>query len=602
MYSQPIKRPAGGFVILTIVGLIALIVASVMGAMLMASISSTQGRVAETERNLDRAKSVVLDFVRQNQVLPSIVQFQSLTVGLTDAWGRSFLYFPNINLMSGDVGAVSSTNISVNQCGDDVTCAPPSVISNIPFLLLSGGGNINSTADVAGQTTSLTTSTVISAATVFKQYKSGLDVGPYATPTTSMRPYDDQLTFSALPEIKAVAQSLAKSQGDVLLSGGALQILNTDPLPPGSCGISYSKTLTAYGMETGAFTWSFGTPLTTLPPGLGATPSGKSVVISGLPTTEGAYTVQATITDPNSRSVTKNLGLTIISVWNDTGNTSSTSCSASGGLAYKEQRNSCTNATQNVLTSNTCCNWTDTGAAVTASCGDGFSGSITQQLQTNSCTAATQTITTANTCTAYIAVMYDGRFQRLQLEAAGAALSNVDTGKTSLTIGTGTSQITISAAANITLHSSTSTASALGVLGNLGNAIDSSETINIVLNGGYAKGFGLEFRGLGIKAGGGADPNEDAIVTLKNTTTGITVGTYTLTPSVSCSNVTGSEGLTGTTGYRFSKPDVVAYFNRIEIQAGNSPATTNFYVRGLRLCAAGETPCYSSGTTGATCP
>ena len=497
--------------------------------------------------------------------------------------------------MSGDVGAVSSTNISVNQCGDDVTCAAPSVISNIPFLLLSGGGNINSTADVAGQTTSLTTSTVISTATVFKQYKSGLDVGPYATPTTSTRPYDDQLAFSALPEMKAVAQSLAKSQGDVLLSGGALQILNTDPLPPGSCGISYSKTLTAYGMETGAFTWSFGT---TLPPGLGAAPSGKSVVIGGIPTTEGVYTVQATITDPNSRSVTKNLGLTIVSVWNDTGNTSSTSCSASGGMAYKEQKNSCTNATQNVLTSNTCCNWTDTGAPVTVSCGDGFSGSITQQLQTNSCTTATQTITTANTCTAYIAAPYDGRFLRSALAAAGAALSNVDTGKTSLTIGTGTSQITISAAANITLHSSTSTASALGVLGNLGNAIDTSETLNIVLNGGYAKGFGLEFRGLGVKAG---NLSESAVVTLKNTTTGVTVGTYTLTPSTLCSNATGSEG-TGTTGYRFSKPDVVSYFNRIEIQAGTPPVTTDFYVRGLRLCVAGETPCYSSGTVGATCP
>jgi hypothetical protein len=593
---------------LTVVGVIAVIFVTVMGMMILASISSTHGRVAETERNLDSARSIVLDFVRQNQVLPSIAQFQSLTVGLTDAWGRSFLYFPSSNLMSGSVGAVTSTNISIRQCGDDVTCASPTVISNVPFLLIGGGEVIASTTDIAWQTTSLTTSTVISAATVFRQYKTGLAVGSYGDPNpadfNSKRPYDDQLAFSALPEIKAVAQSLTRSQGDVLLSGGALQILNTDPLPPGSCGIAYSKTLTAYGMDKVGFTWSFGS---TLPPGLTAAPSDKSVAIGGLPTTEGVYTVQATITDPNSRSVTKNFGLTIISVWNDTGNTSSTSCSASGGLAYKEQRNSCTNATQNVLTSDTCCNWTNTGAPVTASCGDGFTGSITQQLQTNSCTAATQTITTANTCAAYIVAVRDGRFQKTDLISAGAN-NNFDTGKTSLTIGTGAAQLKISAMTsafvptNISTHDNTRLTWALGAIGNGDDAINQQEILSFDLTGGYAKGFGLEFRGLGIKAG---NQPESAVVTLKNTTTGVTVGTYTLTPSVLCANGTGSEvssSFTPTAAYLFSRPDVVAYFNRIEIQAGALPVTTDFYVRGLRLCAAGETPCYSSGSTGANCP
>lgn len=584
-----------GFFVLIFVGLIALIVASVTGTMIMASVQSSQGRVAETERNLGKARSIVLDFVRQNQVLPSIVQFQSLTVGLTDAWGRSFLYFPSSNLMSGDVGAVTVTNISVSQCGNDVNCATPIAISNIPFLLLSGGENINSTADVAGQTTSLTVSTVISAATVFKQFSSGLDVGPYSTPTILTRFYDDQLAFSALPEIKAVAQSLSKSQGDVLLSGGALQILNTDPLPQGSCGTSYSKTLTAYGMDTGSFTWSFGT---TLPPGLGATPSGKTVAISGMPTTEGAYTVQATITDPNNRSVTKNLGLTVIAAWIDTGNTSSTSCSASGGLAYKEQRNTCTNALQTVLTTDTCCNWNNTGAPSTVNCADGFSGTMTQQLQTNSCTAATQTITTANNCTAYPIATYDGRFSKTELVAAGASSFSTNTGRTTLTIGTGTGRIQISAmtsalvASNITLHSSTSSTPALGVRANGSDFINQQEILRFDLPNGFGKGFGIEFRQLGIKSSGVGDQTEEAIVTLQNTATGTTVGTYTLT---AC----GTEAATN--AYKFSRPDVVAYFNRIEIQAGNSPNTTDFFVRGLRVCAAGVSPCHTAATATA-CP
>lgn len=587
------KRRCGGFLVLVFVGLIALIFASVTGTMIMASISSSQGRVAETERNLDKAKSIVLDFVRQNQVLPSIVQFQSLTVGLTDAWGRSFLYFPSSNLMSGTVGTVTLTNISVSQCGNDVNCATPIAISNIPFLLLSGGENINSTADVAGQTTSLAVSTVISAATVFRQFSSGLDVGPYSTPTISTRFYDDQLAFSALPEIKAIAQSLSKSQGDVLLSGGALQILNTDPLPQGSCGTSYSKTLTAYGMDTGTFTWSFGV---TLPPGLGATPSGKTVAISGMPTTEGVYTVQATITDPNSRSVTKNLGLTVIPAWIDTGNTSSTSCSASGGLAYKEQRNTCTNALQTVLTTDTCCNWNNTGAPQTVSCADGYSGTMTQQLQTNSCTAATQTVTTANNCIAYPVATYDGRFSKSELVTAGANSSSTNTGRSSLTIGTGTGQITISAmtsalvASNITFHRDTSSTPALGVRANGSDFINQQEILRFDLPNGFGKGFGIEFRQLGIKSGGG-DQTEEAIVTLKNTTTGTTVGTYTLT---ACGSETND-------AYKFSRPDVVAYFNRIEIQAGNSPNTTNFFVRGLRICAAGVSPCHTAATA-ITCP
>jgi len=539
-----------GFALLTAVVVFILIAAFYFGSLQFGTTTSESDRVVTTQKNSEAAKAIVLDYVRQYGFLPSIAEFQARTVGLTDAWGRPFLYFPSGNLTSGDISGVTTTFISVTQCGNDAACSAPTTISNIPFLVVSGGANAPLGGAIA-QTSVLTTSTVIGSPTTFRQYRVGLDVGPYAAPTDppQKRPYDDQLLIAALPDVFLASPVLTKSKGDALISGGSLKILNTDAAlapPPVYCGTPFSKTLLAHGMDSGTFSWS----VTNLAPGLSANnPGGKSVVISGTPNVAGTYTVNASITDPNSRQASQSYSLTIISPgWSD--------------IVPPSTR--------------------------TLSCAVGLLGSIAQKQQTDSCDQ-TQWITTADTCQNTSTV--DLRFLGTTLIAAGASAVSTDTGMTSLTIGSGTGGFIATGSSNISRSGIATTSGSIGVVGGASDLIDPGESISILLTGGAARTAGIEFRGLGIKASG-ADTIEEAIVTLTNTVVGMTVATYTLNACLSDS---------GTIRSTFFLPDPGIEFNLITITANGSPANTDFFIRTLRFCGVAAS-CTPTDATGAPCP
>jgi peptidyl-prolyl cis-trans isomerase A (cyclophilin A) len=78
-------------------------------------------------------------------------------------------------------------------------------------------------------------------------------------------------------------------------------------LPNGTVGTAFSGTFTVNG-GLGPYTWS---PVTGLPPGLTATPSGDSLTISGTPSSAGTYPLTVMVTDgespPRSAQTTMNL-------------------------------------------------------------------------------------------------------------------------------------------------------------------------------------------------------------------------------------------------------------------------------------------------------
>ncbi|MCL1839971.1 S8 family serine peptidase [Candidatus Saccharibacteria bacterium] len=80
----------------------------------------------------------------------------------------------------------------------------------------------------------------------------------------------------------------------------------TSSLQSGIVGDAYSQTLNVTG-GTGPYTWS----ATGLPTGLTISSAG---VISGTPTTAGAYSVRATVTDNKGGNVTKSIGLAVTKI------------------------------------------------------------------------------------------------------------------------------------------------------------------------------------------------------------------------------------------------------------------------------------------------
>jgi hypothetical protein len=570
--------------LLLAVGVVSLLTVAVVGFMTLSNEAAQQSRARATFDGIEQAKAFILDFARKNSTLPPVATYLANTANLTDGYGRRIHYFPSEDLVTGDVCAENATDVALAQCGSDAACATPTITTNLAFVLVSSGNYVKSIADPIHQTSPYPSSTAIPPPSVsFKQYATGLDVGPFANPAglTDRGPYDDRAIPVSLPNLKEVVGCLSKSQGDVQRSGGVLKLLNVGTaLPPSACQQIYNKKLFAYG-RTGTYGWS----VTGLPTGLTYSSSGSTSMITGTPLVEGSYTVTATVTDSGGKTTSRSYSLAVTSTWTNEGASSETSCSASGTVTNQTQRNSCTGATRVVSTPSACCNWDDTGVTQSLSCGSGYTGSIEQKQQLHSCNGTTQWITTVSNCLPLSTV--GGRFTDL---AALFPPGDFDSGQKSLTIGSGTGSITISATGNITRHSITSLTSAVGVAGGGTNALDGGQQINFDF-GGYGRQLGIELRGLQTDNLGSADVREEASVVFINTVTGMTVGTYTLNACV-----------TGATGAsRFSLPDVGAPFNRVEVIANTSPTDTDFYVRGLALCDQSATSCWPSGTTATQC-
>lgn len=367
------SRPSwkqGGVIAFALLLMVAVTIAIVAGILMMNTVKSKQAIATSSTETMLTMKQAALDFARQNKRLPTLAEFNALTQVSMNNIGRKAIYLV-------DERFATTTNLcsltydgllQVNDCGSDQTCASPGIVKGLAFVLLDGSQNVLSLTDPVHQSSSRSVSSSITPASanqnpheIVRRFAAGTIVGRFGDVSKDKTIYDDSIEFGTSANLREAAGCNLVSQGDVLVSGGDLRILNTSPLPNATLGSPYTKAIVAYGMD--AATYAFAVSMGVLPSGLSlGVPAGKSVGFTGTPTAVGNYnfTLTVTATAPGyTRSYSRPFSITVV----------------------------------------TCPNWVDTGSPQTVACPSGYSGAITRQLQTDSCSSATQTVDTSNTCT-----------------------------------------------------------------------------------------------------------------------------------------------------------------------------------------------------------
>lgn len=419
MSTRPLGKQ-GGIIAFALLVVVAATMAIVAGILMMNSVKSKQAIATSSTGTMLTMKQSALDFARQNKRLPTVAEFNALTQASINIIGRKAIYLVDDRFATAaNLCSLSFDGLlQVNDCGSDQACASPGIVKGLAFVLIDGGQNVRSLADPVHQSSSRTTSSSITPASanqnppyiveIVRRYAAGTMVGPFGNPLIDQTIYDDSIEFGSTANLREAAGCNLVSQGDVIVSGGDLRILNTSPLPNATLGSPYSKAIIAYGMD--AATYTFAVSLGALPPGLSlGIPAGKTVGISGTPTAVGTYnfTLTVTATAPGySRSDSRPLSLTVVTCpnWVDTGPPQSVACPSgyAGAITRQLQTDSCSSATQTVVTSNTCAcvpSLSDTGATrTTTPCPVGQIGSILEKEQIDSCTNNRTWVTVSNSC------------------------------------------------------------------------------------------------------------------------------------------------------------------------------------------------------------
>lgn len=409
-----------GAIGLALVAVIAVTLLMVAGMLMMNSVKSKQAVVTSATAAMLTMQQAALDFARQNKRLPNVGEFNALTQATTNSIGRKAVYLVD------DRFSAVGTNVCtlaydgllrVNDCGSDTTCANPGVVTGLVFVLVDSGQNVLSLADPVHQSSTRTASTSIIPVTanqnpneIVRRFAAGTSVGRFGDVSIDQTIYDDGIEFASAARLREAAGCNLVSQGDVIVSGGDLRILNTSPLPNATLGAPYSKIITAYGMD--AATYSF---LVTgaLPPGLTlSSPTGKTVTLAGTPSAVGTYSftlaVTAAAVGGYSRTASTPFSLTVATCpnWADTGAPQTTSCpnvGETGSVTRQLQTDTCTpsSGTQWVNISSTCVctpTWSDTGVTRSVSCPVGQTGSALEKEQLQSCTNNRQWVPVSSTC------------------------------------------------------------------------------------------------------------------------------------------------------------------------------------------------------------
>lgn len=416
--ARPLGKQ-GGIIAFALLLVVAATIAIVAGILMMNSVKSKQAIATSSTGTMLTMKQSALDFARQNKRLPTVAEFNALTQASINNIGRKAVYLVDDQFATAaNLCSLSFDGLlQVNDCGSDQACASPGIVKGLAFVLIDGGQNVRTLADPVHQSSSRTTSSSITLASanqnpneIVRRFAAGTMVGPFGDPLNYRTIYDDSIEFGSTANLREVAGCNLVSQGDVIVSGGDLRILNTSPLPTATLGSPYSKAIIAYGMDVATYT--FAVSVGALPPGLSlGAPAGKTVGISGTPTAVGTYNFTLTVTvtataNDYSRSYSRPFSLTVVTCpnWVDTGPPQSVACPSgyAGAITRQLQTDSCSSATQTVDTSNTCAcvpSLSDTGATrTTTPCPVGQIGSVLEKEQIDSCTNNRTWVMVSNSC------------------------------------------------------------------------------------------------------------------------------------------------------------------------------------------------------------
>lgn len=210
-------------IVMVIIGLVVGLGASFIGPM------TTRAKRIEASQTLDAAMASVIGFATANQaVLPNATQFGQSVRNRNDAWLRPLKYIFDSRLAdgvttTGDLCTRRGTHIILNQC-NDAACSAPVTVSNVAFVILSDGENLNNQTNASLEATGTT---------VINVYPTGTgNIDNDSTDVNRQEEYDDIVRWATLYDL----------HGSVGCQGQQLSILNTE-LPPGRVGDTYSAAI-----------------------------------------------------------------------------------------------------------------------------------------------------------------------------------------------------------------------------------------------------------------------------------------------------------------------------------------------------------------------
>ncbi|MFQ5736715.1 MAG: type II secretion system protein [Thermodesulfobacteriota bacterium] len=200
-------------VVLVIVGMLITIGAGLIGPLVKSA------KYNETKETLTGALDSVTGFGTVNNRVPTTAEFPSAVRVPKDAWGAMLIYIPEANLVDTTAGGIcgrKTTSITVLLCPDAACASPTATITDVAFVVLSGGENKNiQTASAAG---------------TVKVYDPDIPgVDDYTADMNRAEAYDDIVKWLTLNELRIKAGCV----------GTQLKVLNNE-MPSGTVGTAYS--------------------------------------------------------------------------------------------------------------------------------------------------------------------------------------------------------------------------------------------------------------------------------------------------------------------------------------------------------------------------
>lgn len=249
-------------------------------------------KIKETKSNLDSVISEIMTFAKQNDRLPTTIEFPSVAKTVVDSFSGSLRYDPDSLLSSTANGGICerrTTGTTISYLG--------TTINDVAFLLISGGENVNI------QTGSLSPITVHAGGM--------LNVDDYAADGNNPDKYDDIVRWVTLFEMKKMAGCYGRN----------LKILDGE-IPVGVMNTAYTSIdIKADGgvpfTSGGNYEWCFegsipsGMSLSGLTPKADCSATGTTYVkgdditLSGTPTVKGSYKMKIFARDNDGNSDNK---------------------------------------------------------------------------------------------------------------------------------------------------------------------------------------------------------------------------------------------------------------------------------------------------------
>lgn len=188
-----------GFTILGIAMLLVIIGALIgIGAEIVGTLTK-RAKIIETKKLTDAALEALASYGASGNTLPATGSFSSAVKNPNDAWTRSFYYILDTKLTDTAVGGIcgrKTTNLTVKVCPDSGCSTPTSTISNVAFIVLSGGENYNN--QTAG-------TQAVSSATTVNVYNVDVAIDNYTSDINSAVSYDDIVKWVTLDELRIKA-------------------------------------------------------------------------------------------------------------------------------------------------------------------------------------------------------------------------------------------------------------------------------------------------------------------------------------------------------------------------------------------------------------